>query len=85
LTHVDPHEPMKPELQVYPHAPLVHDVVALATLVAGHAVVDPHCPHALQTWYPLAPEHCCAFGVQTGVEGHEHAPHPQLALHVCVP
>jgi hypothetical protein len=71
---------------VYPQTPpALQDVVALAAEVAGHAIVLPHWPHALQTWYPLAPEHCVAFGVHTGVEGQEQAPHPQVELHDCVP
>jgi hypothetical protein len=85
LVHVEPQVVGYPELQVYPHVPFVQDAVALPTEVAGHAVAAPHWPHALQTWYPLALEHCFAFGVHTGVEGQEQAPHPQLALHVCVP
>lgn len=50
-----------------------------------HATAAPHCPHALHVCTPVVPEHWVAPGVQTGVDGHEQAPQPQLELHVCVP
>jgi hypothetical protein len=50
-----------------------------------HATALPHCPHALHVCTPSVAAHCVAFGVHTGVDAHEHAPHPHVPLHVCVP
>ncbi len=49
-----------------------------------HAATLPHCPHASHVCVPL-PQHCLAFGTQTGPDGQEQEPHAQLAAHVCVP
>jgi hypothetical protein len=61
------------------HVPPVHHGVS-----AAHGAGLPHWPHGSQVCTPL-PEHCLASGEHTGVNGHEQAPHVQLALHVCVP
>ena len=47
------------------------------------ATVEAHWPHALHVCTPL-PEQRVAFGVHTGVDGHEQVPQPQLPQ-VCVP
>jgi len=49
-----------------------------------HAVAPLHCPHPSHSCGTL-PAHWVAPGRHTGASAHEHAPHAQLALHVCVP
>jgi hypothetical protein len=45
-----------------------------------------HWPHASHVSAALPePEHSVAAGVHTDADGHEQAPHAQLASHVCVP
>jgi hypothetical protein len=61
------------------HAPFIH-----VSFVQGTAVS--HWPHASHVCTPLIDMlHCCAVGVQMGVDGHEHAPQVQFVPHVCEP
>jgi hypothetical protein len=60
------------------HAPATHCSAVV------HVAIT-HWPHELHV-SPVMPEvHFAAPGVQTGVGGHEQAPHAQPAVHVCVP
>ena len=49
-----------------------------------HVVAAPHCPQPPHVC-TCVPEHCVAPGVHTAAAAHEHAPHAQAAVHVCVP
>jgi hypothetical protein len=55
------------------HTPLVH----------GTGL--PYCPHAPHVSTPPLGPHCVCPGLQAGADGHEHVPHAQLAVHVCMP
>jgi hypothetical protein len=66
-----------PEVHVPVHIPPEH-----VPLV--HASGFPYCPQAPHVSTAL-PEHVACPGVHAGADGHEHVPHAQLAVQVCVP